>query len=69
MKHIRSKKGLTQLQLSLRFFDKLNLEYIGRLERGELTGIIFTTADKIMMALNSELEFREFELFKSDYIA
>jgi len=69
VKHIRSKKGLTQLQLSLKVFDKPNLEYIGKLERGTLAGITFTTADKIMLALESELEFREFELFKADYIA
>jgi len=66
VKHIRTKKGLTQLQLSLKVFDKPNLEYIGKLERGTLAGITFTTADKIMLALNSELEFREFERFKAD---
>jgi len=69
VKHIRSKKGLTQLQLSLKVFDKPNLEYIGKLERGTLAGITFTTADKIMLALESELEFREFESFQADYIA
>ena len=37
VKHIRTKKGMTQLQLSLKIFDKPNYEYIGRLERGELT--------------------------------
>ena len=35
----------------------------------DLAGITFATADKIMLALDSELEFREFELFKADYIA
>ena len=69
MKHIRTKKGLTQLQLSLKVFDKPNLEYIGKLERGILTVITFTTADKIMLALDSELEFREFETFQPDYIS
>jgi len=47
MKHIRFKKGLTQLQLSLKVFDKPNLEYIGRLERGTLAGITFTSAEKL----------------------
>jgi len=67
VKHIRAKKGMTQLQLSLKVFDKPNLEYIGRLERGTLAGITFTTADKIMLALESEMEFRKFEMFKTDY--
>jgi len=39
------------------------------LERGELTGTTFTTVDKIMLALDGEMEFREFEIFKPDYIA
>jgi len=30
------------------------------LERGSSAGITFATADKIMLALGSELEFREF---------
>lgn len=45
------------------------MEYIGKLEHGTLAGISFSTADKIMLALDSELEFREFESFKSDYIS
>jgi len=59
---------MTQLQLSLKVFEKPNLEYIGRIERGTLTGITFTTADKIMLALDSESEFRAFESFQPDYI-
>ena len=66
VKHIRSKKGLTQLQLSLKVFDKPNGGYIGKLERGVVGGITFATADKIMFALDSELEFREFETYKPD---
>ena len=58
VKHIRAKKGLTQLQLSLKVFDKPNIEYIGKLERGTLAGITFTTVDKIMLALDCELEFK-----------
>jgi len=61
VKHIRAKKGLTQKELSLKIFDKPNYEYIGRLERGELEGITFGTADKILVALDSEMEFCKFE--------
>ena len=60
MKHIRIQKGMTQLQLSTRVFNKPNIEYIGKLERGTLAGITFTTADRIMWALESEMEFRKF---------
>jgi len=66
VKHIRSKKGLTQLQLSLKVFDKPNLEYIGRLERGVAAGITFATADKILWALESEMEF---EMFVPDCVS
>ena len=68
VRHQRLKKGMTQLQLSKKVFDKPNIEYIGKLERGKLAGVTFNTADKIMLALDSELEFREFETFKPDYI-
>jgi ribosome-binding protein aMBF1 (putative translation factor) len=59
VRHQRQQKGLTQLQLSLKVFHKPNIEYIGRLERGVAAGITFTTADKIMLALESEMEFRK----------
>jgi len=36
---------------------------------GVAGGITYTTADKIMLAMDSELEFREFESFKPDYIS
>jgi len=36
VKHIRTRKGMTQLELSLKVFNKPNYEYIGRLERGTL---------------------------------
>jgi len=61
VKHIRTKKGMTQLELSKKVFNKPNIEYIGRLERGVAGGITFTTADKIMLALDCEFEFRECE--------
>jgi len=61
VKHIRTRKGMTQLELSLKVLEKPNYEYIGRLERGVAGGITFATADKIMLALDSELEFRECE--------
>jgi len=53
----RQKKGWAQLELSLKIFEKPNYEYIGRLERGVADGITFTTADKILWALESEMEF------------
>lgn len=60
VRHQRLQKGMTQLELSLKVFNKPNQEYIGRLERGTAAGITFATANKIMLALDSELEFREF---------
>lgn len=50
---------MTQKELLLKIFHKLIAEYIGRLERGFVSGITFATADKIMFALGSELEFRQ----------
>jgi hypothetical protein len=38
-------------------FIRPNQEYIGKLERGVAAGITFATADKILLALDSELEF------------
>jgi len=66
VKHIRTRKGMTQKELSLKVFHKPNAEYIGRLERGISTGITFATADKIMFALESEMEFRKNEMFRPD---
>lgn len=68
VKQQRQQKGLSQLKLSLKIFNKPNQEYIGRLERGRATGITFATADKIMLALDSELEFMEFETFQPDCV-
>ena len=56
---LRLQKGMTQLELSLKVFNRPNQEYIGRLERGVAAGITFATADKIMLALDCELEFGE----------
>jgi len=61
VRHQRQRKGMTQLELSLKVFNKPNQEYIGKLERGVAAGVTFTTADKIMLALDSELEFKEYE--------
>ena len=60
VRHYRLKKGMTQKELSLKVFHKPNAEYIGKLERGSSAGITFATAEKILLALDSELEFREF---------
>ena len=59
----REAKGITQLELSLRVFNKPNQKYIGRLERGVAAGITFATADKIMLALGLEMEFKVQALF------
>jgi len=56
---------MTQKELSLKVFEKPNVEYIGRLERGIAGGITFATADKILFALESEMGF---ETYKPDYI-
>lgn len=66
VKQQRQLNGWTQLQLSLKVFEKPNMEYIGKLERGVAAGITFATADKIMWALDSEMKF---ETFKPDYIS
>jgi len=58
------KIGIVQLQLSLKVFNKFNVEYICKLECGTIAGITFGTTDKIILALDSELKFREFESFK-----
>ncbi len=67
VRYQRQKNGWTQLELSIKVFGSPRYEFIGRLKRGRLDGITFGTADKILVALDSELEFREFELFKPDY--
>ena len=61
VRHQRLKNGLTQLELSKRVFNKPNIEYIGRLERGVAGGITFATADKILWALESEMGFEKFQ--------
>jgi len=61
VKHYRLKNGMTQKELSLKVFNKPNGEYIGRLERGTATGITFATADKILWALEGEMEFRHYK--------
>lgn len=61
VKHYRLKNGMTQKELSLKIFEKPNQEYIGRLERGVADGITFATADKIMLALDSEMEFEQYK--------
>ena len=55
--HRRLKQGMSQKRLSLKIFNKPNPEYIGRLERGTLKGITFATCDKILMALDSKMNF------------
>lgn len=67
VKHYRLKNGMTQKEFSLKVFDKPNGEYIGRLERGVAEGITFATADKILWALESEMDFNKYKKHKLDY--
>lgn len=62
----RQKNGLTQLELSVKVFGCPRYEFIERLERNKLNGISFTTVDRILLELDSELEFREFEKYEAD---
>ncbi len=57
----RQKNGWTQLELSMKVFNSQRYEFTGRLERGKLSEIHFSAADRIMLILDSELDFREFE--------
>jgi len=57
----RLKKGMTQKELSMKVFEKPNVEYIGRLERGVAGGMTFATADKILWALESEKGFNKYQ--------
>lgn len=59
----RLKKGISQLRLSLKVFDKPNYEYINRLENGKLEGITFATADKILMALDCEMKIEQYPTY------
>ncbi len=58
IRHHRLRKGLTQLELSLKVFQKPNQEHIGKLKHGVAAGITFAKADEIMLILGFELEFR-----------
>jgi len=61
VRHQRLQKGWTQLELAIKVFNSPRQEFIGRLERNKLNGISFATVDRILFALDSVLEFREFE--------
>jgi len=39
----------------------------GKLQGGTIAGVTLVITDKIMLALDSELEFREFESVQADY--
>ena len=56
----RKENGLSQLQLSLKVFDKPNYEFINKLENGRLKGLTFSTADKILMAIDSKMNFEKY---------
>ncbi len=61
VKYARTQKGITQKELAIKVFGCARQEFIGRLERNKLNGISFATVDRILFALDSELEFRGFE--------
>lgn len=61
VKYARTQKGITQKELAIKVFGCQRQDFIGRLERNKLNGISFATVDRIMVALDSELEFREYE--------
>jgi 3-oxoacyl-[acyl-carrier-protein] synthase III len=61
VKHVFTKKGITQKELSLMVFNKANIKYIGKLERSTLVGITPNTAYEIMFAYDSDIEFKEFK--------
>jgi len=61
IRHLRQENGWTQLELSIKVFKKPNYEFISRLERGSLSGITFTTADKILFELGCEMDFSKFK--------
>jgi hypothetical protein len=62
----RFRKGMNQNQLSLKVFNAPNGEYIGRLERGQLAGLTFATAEKIRFALDSKMNFERYPTYIPD---
>ncbi len=66
VRHLRLKNGITQKELSLKVFNAPNGEYIGRLERGQLEGLTFATAEKILIALDSKMNFEQYPTYVPD---
>ena len=52
----RKAKGMTQLELSARAFNKPNRPYINQLENGNLDNITLATIDRILMALDVDVD-------------
>lgn len=55
----RQFKGITQKELSLKVFNRLNIQYISNLENGKLNNITFKTASSILKYLNCEMTFKK----------
>ncbi len=58
---------MTQLELSLKVFNKPNQEYIGKLERGIAAGITLATADKIMFLNWSLGDIKTLKIIEIDF--
>ena len=66
VRHHRLKQGMSQKRLSLKVFNAPNGEYIGCLERGQLSGLTFATAEKILFALDSKMNFERYPTYAPD---
>lgn len=57
IKYYRRRKGWTQKELSLKIFKKPNQQFISRLELGKLGGVHLNTLEKILLALDADINF------------
>lgn len=57
IKYYRRKKGWTQKELSLKVFKSSNQQYISRLELGKLGGVKLKTLERILLALDADVNF------------
>jgi ribosome-binding protein aMBF1 (putative translation factor) len=53
----RIKQGMSQLELSIKAFDKPHRTKITGIESGYIDGLTFATADRLTQALNIDVEF------------
>lgn len=57
IKYYRRKKGWTQTELSIKVFKAPNQQYISRLELGKLGGVKLKTLERILLALDADVNF------------